>query len=343
MHSSTNTSQTGTTVDTPTSLAARGNEITGLDIFRHTTNPITPERVTELMAQMHADVPPGGADHFYGPSPTHVLRLWTPQQQNNKNSPAPIVVFIHGGSWRVGTYLDSLGSAKVAWLTGKGYAFASVNYTLIPTISVGQQVEECADAIAWLVQHAARLGLDGERIVLMGHSSGAHVASLIGTDGRYLESVGVAMDKVKGVLAMDGSNFNAAAEMLDSPGPVAENMLAGLCPSRVPDLQHLRDMSPTYHARGPNAQAFLLLQVQRQGDVRQAVEFEAALLAAGTAAEVRVFEGEFFEGHMAMLLRLGDGKYPATGVVDGWLGRWAPLGEGGGGMGRRLGGGRYTC
>ncbi|KAL1598020.1 hypothetical protein SLS60_008508 [Paraconiothyrium brasiliense] len=261
------------------------------------------------MAQMHADVPSGGEDLSYGPSHIHVLRYWKPNFPEAKKGRPPIIVFIHGGSWRVGTYLDSIGSKKVEHLVGKGYAFASVNYTLVPNVSVQNQVQEVANAVYYLSQHAEDLGFDGDRIVIMGHSSGAHVAALLGTDTRYLAKAGVAIDKIKGVITLDGSNFNCAAELLDSPGPVADNMLVGL----GSDPAHLRDMSPTYHARAPNAKVFLLLQVQRQGDVRQAVEFEAALLAAGTEVELRVFEGESFEGHIAMLLQLGDEGYPATG------------------------------
>ncbi|RSL53016.1 hypothetical protein CEP54_010642 [Fusarium duplospermum] len=84
-------------------------------------------------------------------------------------------------------------------------------------------------------------------------------------------------------------------------------------------------MSPTYHARDPSAQAFLLLHAQRQGDIRQAVEFAAALTAAGIEVALHVFEDEGFEGHMQMLLRLGDQKYPATSVMDNWLNEHVPV------------------
>lgn len=310
-------------IDSPASIAARGKEIIGLDIFRRTSDDITPERVQELMAYMHSDVPSGGEDFLYGPSETHVLRFWKSgiKYPSDNDGMSPIIVFIHGGSWRAGTYLDSLGSKKVYHLTNQGYAFASVNYSLVPTVKVNDQVQEVASSIAYLVRNASTLGFDPRRIILMGHSSGAYVVALLGTDLKYLNRACVDIEAIKGIIALDGSNFNAAAEVLDSPGPIAQNMFAGL----GRDVQHLRDMSPTYHARSPNAGAFLLLQAQRQGDIRQAVEFEAALLAAGTRAVVRVFEGDFFEGHIAMLLRLGEEGYPATAVVDEWLREYVPV------------------
>ncbi|VUC27778.1 unnamed protein product [Clonostachys rosea] len=298
--------------------AARGKEITGLDIFRPTTDTMTADRVQTLMSMMNTDQPAGGEDLIYGPSDAHQLRYWKGRSPN-----APIILFIHGGSWRVGSHLDSIGSTKVGHLLKKGYSFATVNYTLIPKVTVAEQVQEVADSVGYLTRNAAKLGFDHSRIILMGHSSGAHTATLLGTDASYLDRAGVAIHNIRAVISLDGSNYNAMAEVLDSPGPVAENMMAGL--GRDPEI--LRAMSPTYNARAPNANAFLLLQAERQGDIRQAEELKLALKAAGTSADLHVFEGESFEGHMQMLLRLGDKEYPATVVLDDWLKNHVPVSE----------------
>ncbi|KAJ6143534.1 hypothetical protein N7471_002987 [Penicillium samsonianum] len=295
---------------TPIAIAAQGKEITGPRIFQRTTDNITGARVEELLLAMNTDQPTGGVDMTYGNGDAQHLRYWKPKSPN-----APIVLFVHGGSWRSGTHLDSIGSAKVAHLTGQGYAFATVNYTLIPSVTVEEQVQEVADSLGYLVRNTARLDFDPQRIILMGHSSGAHVVTLLGTDERYLEKAGVSIHTVRAVISLDGSNYNALAEITDSPGPVADSTIKGL----GTDPKRLKAVSPTYHARAPNAGAFLLLQVHRQGDIRQAVELSAALEAAGTDVALHVFEGESFEGHMQMLLRLGDSTYPATLVMDDWL------------------------
>ncbi|GAW16896.1 hypothetical protein ANO14919_063420 [Xylariales sp. No.14919] len=301
--------------------AARGNEVTGLSIFNRTLDDISGARVEDLVLQMCADQPTGGTDMVYGTKPTQRLRFWNAESSKAEPARAPLILFVHGGSWKSGTYLDSTGSAKVGHLTGKGYAFATVNYTLIPDVTVEEQVQEVADSLAYLVTNAAQLGFDSTRLVLMGHSSGAHVATLLGTDLSYLERAGVNVDSVCGVIALDGSNYNAMAEIVDSPGPVADSTILGLGRNR----ERLMAMSPTYHARAPNAGAFLLLQAQRQGDIRQAVELSAALNAAGTDVALHVFEGQSFEGHMQMLLRIGDASYPATSVMDDWLAIHAPV------------------
>ncbi|KAJ5382577.1 hypothetical protein N7517_000488 [Penicillium concentricum] len=125
---------------------------------------------------MNTDHPTGGVDVTYGKEDVQYLCFWKPIPPN-----APIVVFVHGGSWGSGTYLDSIGF-KVDHLTGKGYAFATVNYTLIPSVTVEEQVQEVADSLGYLVRNATRLDIDPQRIILMGHSSGAHVITLLGTD-----------------------------------------------------------------------------------------------------------------------------------------------------------------
>lgn len=302
---------------TPAELAARGLEKTGRGIFQETSDHIEGLRVEELMAAMQAAAPTGGTDMAYGNDGTQRVRLWKPSADQ-----APVIVFVHGGSWKAGTYLDSVGPIKIGHLVKQGYAFASVNYTLIHDVTVEEQVQEVADAVGFLANNAGKLGLDPERTVLMGHSSGAHVATLLGTDTSYLEKAGVDIRTVRGVVSLDGSNFNAATEMIDSPGPVAQGTAFGL----GTDLPRLQAMSPpTYHAKAPNAQSFLVFQVQRMGGIRQATEFTAALKAAGTAYALHVFEGPGFEGHMAMLLRLGDPTYPATAVLDHWLASHVPL------------------
>jgi acetyl esterase/lipase len=188
-------------------------------------------------------------------------------------------------------------------------------------VTVEAQIQEVAHALGFLTRNAAELGIDPQRLVLMGHSSGAHVVALLGTDASYLTEAGVNISNVRGVIALDGSNYNAMAEFQDSPGPVANNLASAL----GTDPARLRAMSPTYHTRSPNAGAFLLLHAQRPGDIRQAVEFAAALEASGTAVALHVFEGRSFEGHVQMLLRLGEADYPATSILDEWLERYVPV------------------
>ena len=74
------------------------------------------------------------------------------------------------------------GSAKLEHWRALGYAVASVNYRLVPDARVEDQAADIAAALALLKQRAAQLGFDGTRIALVGHSAGAHLVALVGTD-----------------------------------------------------------------------------------------------------------------------------------------------------------------
>ncbi|GAB7325567.1 hypothetical protein MBLNU13_g09566t1 [Cladosporium sp. NU13] len=313
--------QSGTADSDGIAVAFRGNEISGMDIFTQTKDALEDfptARVEQLMSAMNNDIPIGGQNMSYGDKPTQHLRFW-----KSISPGAPVIIFVHGGSWQIGTYLDSVGSAKATHLLDQGYAFASINFSLVPSVTVEEQVQEVAHALGYLTKNADELSIDPQNLVLMGHSSGAHVATLLGTDSRYLSEAGVNISNVQGVIALDGSNYNAMADFMDSPGPVVTNLAFAL----GKDPARLRAMSPTYHARGANAGAFLLLHAQRDGGIRQAVEFAAVLEASGTDVDLHVFEGRSFEGHIQMLLRLGEIDFPATGVMDGWLRRHVPVGS----------------
>uniref|UniRef100_A0A4E9EEU4 BD-FAE-like domain-containing protein n=1 Tax=Gibberella zeae TaxID=5518 RepID=A0A4E9EEU4_GIBZA len=318
MASTAVSSETSTKKFNLDAVAARGTEITGLSIYKDTNEDISPERAQELMSEMNADVPQGGRDIVFGQKETQRLRFWEPTS-NSRN--APVVVFVHGGSWTIGTYLDSVGSLKVKYLNDLGYAFASIDYALIPSVTVKEQVQEVADAVAYIMSNSQALDIDPNSVVLMGHSSGAHVVSLIGTDPSYAQKARFHISHLQGVIALDGSNYNAAASIADNTGSIVTNMLHGL----GSDPETLDTMSPTLNVEGPNARGFLLLHVQRKGDIRQAVEFSAALKARGTRVNLHVFEGEGFEGHVALVLRIGDEEYPATVVMKKWLEKYVPV------------------
>jgi hypothetical protein len=80
---------------------------------------------------MNTDQPTEGVDMAYGSADAQHLRFW-----KSKSPIAPIVLFVHSGSWRSWTYLDSIGSTKLAHLTSQGYAFATVYYALIPSATL---------------------------------------------------------------------------------------------------------------------------------------------------------------------------------------------------------------
>lgn len=112
-----------------------------------------------------------------------------------------VIVFIHGGSW-------SSGKKDIYWWLGrnfarKGVVTVNINYGLAPDNEFGQMANDCALAVKWVQGHIAAYGGNPERIFLMGHSAGGHLAELINADPRYFQQAGIAVNPIKGVILDD--------------------------------------------------------------------------------------------------------------------------------------------
>ena len=233
---------------------------------------------------------------------------------------APLVMFVHGGGWQRGDKQMMRGSAKLSdWRTA-GYAVASLNYRLVPGARVEDQAADVAAAVAVLRRRAVSLGIDPARIVLAGHSAGAHLAVLVGTDPQYLRAAGLGLDAVRGIVALDGAGYHVPSQMGRNERVLGNSYAQafGTDPARQLAL------SPTRHAAAPNAPAFLILHVERADSAAQGAGLAAALRRAGTPVELHAIPGAGLAGHRAINQRLGDPSYPATAVVDAWLARVFP-------------------
>ncbi len=230
---------------------------------------------------------------------------------------APLVVFVHGGGWKRGDKQMMDGSAKLKHWQAQGYAVASVNYRLVPANTVEEQAADVASALAHLKQHATRLGFDATRIALVGHSAGAHLVALVGTDPQYLRTAGLSFGDIRGIVPLDGAAYNVAEQIDDGARIMHDTYVQafGTDPARN------KRLSPTAHAAAPNAPEFLILHVQRKDGTRQSRELGEALNKAGTSAEVQGFPGRGLRGHAEINRKLGELDYPATPVVDAFLKR----------------------
>lgn len=101
-------------------------------------------------------------------------------------SKPPLVMFIHGGSWRAGSRKDKY----LLFLAKNGYAVASIDYRLSQTAVFPAQIHDCKAAVRWLRAHAGEHGYDASQIVAMGCSAGGHLAVLLGTTGGVAELEG---------------------------------------------------------------------------------------------------------------------------------------------------------
>lgn len=115
---------------------------------------------------------------------------------------APVVVFFYGGSWRTGerAYYRFVGQA----LAKRGILVLIPDYRKAPAHPFPEFMFDAAKATAWARANAARLGGDPARLYLMGHSAGAHMAALLGTDQRYLARENMKPRDLAGVIGLAG-------------------------------------------------------------------------------------------------------------------------------------------
>jgi len=95
----------------------------------------------------------------------------------NVSAPYPVIVWIHGGSWLVGSKENPSGLDLVS----KGYALVSINYRLSFMATYPAQIYDCKAAIRWIRANSSKYNFDPLRIGAYGSSAGGHLAALLGT------------------------------------------------------------------------------------------------------------------------------------------------------------------
>jgi acetyl esterase/lipase len=135
----------------------------------------------------------------YGPGDRKSLDVYVPKQQAG---PLPVVVFFYGGSWKRGKRANYRFAADA--LAGNGYLAVVPDYRVYPEVRFPAFVEDGAKAVRWVLEHAAEFGGDPGQIYLMGHSAGAHIATLLTLDERYLAAEGMAAKRIRGTIALAG-------------------------------------------------------------------------------------------------------------------------------------------
>ena len=130
-------------------------------------------------AAMHLASPPGTdllRNISYGPARLQQFDVYKPA----KVTSAPIIMMVHGGAWMRGDKsATNVVTNKVAHWVPKGWIFISVNNRLFPEANPLEQTEDVAKAIACVQARARSWGGDPGRIILMGHSAGAHLVALL--------------------------------------------------------------------------------------------------------------------------------------------------------------------
>ena len=224
------------------------------------------------------------------------------------SSKVPLVMIVHGGSWEKGDKRSARN--KVRYFIQNGYAIASTNYRLHPEVDPDEMASDIAAAFAWLHSQSDALNIDRTRMFIVGHSAGAHLVSLVGTNPDYLSVYGLSPEAISGIVALDTGLYDVAVQL----NRVRKNTNYGRQLSDVfgSDPSFWDKVSPTHAARTGSTTLPKFLVVTSDGRADrdyQAKPFVAAINAAGGSAELIEAENRT---HATLYQNFGTPNDPTT-------------------------------
>lgn len=131
-----------------------------------------------------------------GSGTENLLDVYYPKSE----APKDVLVFIHGGSW-------SSGKKDTYWWLGRNMARKNVvtviiNYSLSPDNQYEKMAADCAGALKWVSDSIGKFGGNADRVFVMGHSAGGHLAELINSDPRFFKEQNIT-NPIHGVILND--------------------------------------------------------------------------------------------------------------------------------------------
>lgn len=197
----------------------------------------------------------------------------------NKKNLKPVVIYFHGGAWSIGDKTRKL-EDKIGLFQSLGYIFVSANYRLSPfparpsdpgRVKFPVHNRDVAKAIKWVHDSISRYGGDPKKLVLMGHSAGAHLVSLTGTNERFLNEVGLELSDIDGIISLDSACYDVS-EMVNGKFRRLYINAFGT------DSEENREASPIYHISDKKDHpAFLVVNRGSEDRKRRITEFVNAL------------------------------------------------------------------
>ena len=223
-----------------------------------------------------------------------LLDLYMPSTQSGA---PPLLVWVHGGAWEGG----SKAQMPLSSLVEKGFAIASLDFRPASIAPFPGQAHEIKAAIRYLRASADRHGYDATQIGILGASSGAHLAALIGTTNGHESLEGKLGDHPEESSAVQvivsyfpASNLTTILKQSTPFGlgvrePALKRLLGGL-PDEVSDAARLA--SPVFHVDASDPPLLLLHGDQDpQMPINQSHELQGAYEAHGLSAEFVVVHG----------------------------------------------------
>lgn len=243
------------------------------------------QRIIEQMKEKSAATPPPAAGQLvpgatrqsaaYGSDPAQAMDIYLPPHPDH----APVIVMVHGGGWQIGDKnMAAVVENKVKHWLPKGYIFVSIDYRMLPEARVDVQAQDVASAVTYVQRHASDWGGDGNKLILMGHSAGAHLVALLSADPSRVRSAGG--HNWSGTVVLDSAAYDVGSVMNQKHPQLYDDAFGS-------DPANWASVSPAQHI-GPDAVPMMLVCALKRPDdsCGQSRDFAARLKKAGQAAPV---------------------------------------------------------
>jgi acetyl esterase/lipase len=257
---------------------------------------------------------------YYPGRDRQTLDVFAPEGAAGQRS--PVVLFVHGGTWMAGDKnFFGMYRGVGRCLAKNGVVAVLINYRLSPGVRHPEHAKDVARAFAWTCRHIEEHGGDPRRIVLAGHSAGAHLATLVATDESFLKDPALKLTDrdragLRGVVGVCGVyRIPAPEEFRKMAARIVPSLVSRAAPESMAgfltpvllkasekvnpfvlvfgtDRDVRRKASPLSHVH-KGLPPFLLLNAERDvpGLTGMTEDFAAALRKAGDRAEVKVIQG----------------------------------------------------
>jgi len=206
-----------------------------------------------LASRLVREQTPARLDLAYGEGPMERLDVFPADA--TKSAKAPVLVFIHGGWWRALDKSDH--SFLSSAFTAEGAMVVVPNYSLCPGVGLERIPVQLTQALAWVWRHAAEFGGDANRIILVGHSAGGHLAAMLACCDWKAVAPDLPRHLVKGVMSISG--VHDLTPIRQVPFLQADLKL---------DAQSVRRLSPV-HFPAPDSPLYALVGADESEEFRR--------------------------------------------------------------------------
>lgn len=175
----------------------------------------------------------------YGQDIRQKLDVYTPINIQAVNTAKPVIIFVHGGAWKDGSKDDYLFVGES--LTKAGYVTVVISHRLAPQYKYPDYVRDTALAIKWTRDNIAQYGGNPDKMVVMGHSSGAFNVVEAVDNSRWLQEVNVPVSAIKAVVGIAGPySYDFRTDDTKTAFP------ANATPEQVMPVYHIRKDAPPH-------------------------------------------------------------------------------------------------